>query len=75
MSGFDFNGTIFTGSETIIGRRIVDSPTQIADYETVIVNGQQAQQRVTVEMTSTADFVVRSLTIASADSEIEIYVA
>lgn len=75
MSGFDFNGTIFTGSETIIGRRIVDSPTQIADYETVIVNGQQVQQRVTVEMTSTADFVVRSLTIASADSEIEIYVA
>ena len=73
MSGFDFNGTVFTGSESIVGRRIVDSPTQIADFETVIVNGQQTQQRVTIEMTFTADFVVRSLTIASANSEIEVY--
>lgn len=54
-------GTAFTANETITDERIAESPLEI-------------REGVTVEIAGTGTLISRSLTVATANTDIELYV-
>jgi len=54
------SGTFYTTDTTVAARTIVESPAEI-------------REGVTVEITTAGELIVRSVTVADVNSDIEIY--
>ena len=54
------SGTFFTTDTTISARTIVESPVEI-------------RNNITVEITGSGELIIRSVTVATVNSDIEIY--
>ena len=54
------SGTFYTTDTTVANRTIVESPAEI-------------REGVTVEITTSGELIIRSVTVATVNSDIEIY--
>lgn len=54
------SGTFYTTDTTVAARTIVESPAEI-------------RNNITVEITSSGELIIRSVTVATVNSDIEIY--
>ena len=54
------SGTFYTTDTTVSARTIVESPAEI-------------RENITVEITTSGELIIRSVTVATVNSDIEIY--
>jgi len=54
------SGTFYTTDNTVAARTIVESPAEI-------------RENITVEITAAGELIIRSVTVATVNSDIEIY--
>lgn len=54
------SGTFFTTNTTVATKTIVESPVEI-------------RENITVEITTSGELIIRSVTVATVNSDIEIY--